>query len=323
MLTGHHRDDLAETMVVNLLRGTGATGLSGIPERREPFVRPLLGFTRAEVRAAAEELALPFVDDPANADPRHLRSRVRTEVMPSLDALAPDVAARLARTAALVATDDAVLEEIAASFPLEREPAAVRIPVGALVTQPRAVTARIVRRALRLLHPPYPGTSADVARVLGAVAGPPSELTGGLRAEREGASVVVSDPAAAPAPPAPTTLRAGATVVFGPCVLRLQQREASSADVRFGRRLALSVDAGPDLRVRPAVSGERIDIRGGSKLLRDAMAEAGVPRRLRPSWPVIEGRGRIAAVAGARVAEWARPPAATRTVLELITERTS
>ncbi len=70
VVTGHHAGDVAETVLANLLRGAGATGLSGIPAERPPFVRPLLAVRAGDVRRAAVDLDLPFADDPANARPR-------------------------------------------------------------------------------------------------------------------------------------------------------------------------------------------------------------------------------------------------------------
>src|SRR5687768_10005978 len=73
-LTGHTADDQAETVLLNLLRGAGLDGLSGI---RAGERRPLLGLRRHETRALCNALGLVAVDDPTNADPRHRRNRVR------------------------------------------------------------------------------------------------------------------------------------------------------------------------------------------------------------------------------------------------------
>lgn len=323
IVTGHHADDAAETVLLNLLRGAGTTGLSGIPRRRLPFVRPLLDCSRTELRTAALELGLPFHDDPANADPKHLRNRLRNEVLPVLDEVVAGVVPRIAATASLLAADDAELQEIAARVPLSSEPGAVRIPMGALVTQPAPIASRIVRRALRSLRPPYAGSATDVAKVLGSVYGPATELTGGLRSMREGPFVVVLDPALATPQPSPRPLAVDEVHEFGPCVVSLAKRPPGRPTIRSPHRLALDASLEPALLIRRAEPGERIAIVGGSKLVRDAMAEAGVPPRVRSGWPVIDVHGRIAAVAGVRVAAWATPGDVRQRVLELITERSS
>ena len=323
VITGHHADDSAETVVLNLLRGAGATGLSGIPGTRLPFVRPLLGCSGTEVRLAAVELGLPFRDDPANEDTTHLRNRVRLEVLPALDAVASGVAGRLATTSSLLADDDALIQRRADDAPLTSEPGAVRIPMGLLVTQPRPVASRIVRRALRMLAPPYAGSSADVAKVLASVSGSPAELTGGLRTAREGPFVVVVDPSLPANTMEPRAIAVSETHSFGPCTVSLRLGSHRSPGIRTGLRLALDADLAQALVVRCAEAGERIDIGTGTKLVRDAMAEAHIPARIRSGWPVLDARGRIVAVAGVRVAAWAAPGASTRSVIELITERSS
>src|SRR5206468_5305850 len=85
LVTAHHRDDQVETILLRVLKGSAPAGLAGIPARaRGGTVRPLLPFTKAELGAYAAERALPAHDDPANRDPRHLRSWLRVALLPLL-----------------------------------------------------------------------------------------------------------------------------------------------------------------------------------------------------------------------------------------------
>ena len=85
LVTAHHQDDQVETILLRVLRGSAPSGLAGIAARaRGGLVRPLLPFTRAELVAYTTARALPVHDDPANRDPRHLRSWVRQAVVPLL-----------------------------------------------------------------------------------------------------------------------------------------------------------------------------------------------------------------------------------------------
>ena len=118
VLTGHTRDDQAETVLLALARGAGPRGLAGMPARRDlggvPLLRPLLEISREQTRAACAVLGLSPWQDPHNTDPSYARSRVRADLLPALvRALGPGVVDNLARTARLVAADNAALDELA------------------------------------------------------------------------------------------------------------------------------------------------------------------------------------------------------------------
>jgi tRNA(Ile)-lysidine synthase len=144
--TGHTRSDQAETVLHRLLRGSGARGLAGIPPRRGRIVRPILDRSRGEVLDYLRERHLKWREDPSNASPRFLRNRIRREVVPALEALAPGIERRLARTADLLREDDRALERMAAHA-LER--GAVSAATSALRALPLAARRRAVRRLWR------------------------------------------------------------------------------------------------------------------------------------------------------------------------------
>ncbi|GAB4195719.1 MAG: tRNA lysidine(34) synthetase TilS [Wenzhouxiangellaceae bacterium] len=104
LLMAHHRDDQAETVLLRLLRGAGLRGLAAIPEQRPlgqgVLLRPLLQWSRQQLRDYCAANELPFIDDPANADLRHQRNRIRHQVMPLLEQHWPGAAEQIARSAA-------------------------------------------------------------------------------------------------------------------------------------------------------------------------------------------------------------------------------
>ena len=115
ILLGHTLDDQAETVLLGLARGSGTRSLAGMPARRGPFVRPLLGLRRATTRAACADFGLEPWEDPHNEAPGFARARVRHRVLPVLEAeLGPGIAEALARTAALARADADLLDELAA-----------------------------------------------------------------------------------------------------------------------------------------------------------------------------------------------------------------
>jgi tRNA(Ile)-lysidine synthase len=185
-MTGHTADDQAETVVLNLVRGAGLDGLAGM---RPGPAKPLLGLRRAETRALCASLGIVPVHDPSNADLRLRRNRVRQEVLPLLDDVAQrDVAAVVARTAALLDDDAALLERLAADI----DPTDAR----ALAAAPLSLARRAVRRWLAADRPPYPPDEATVARVLEVARGTwrATEIGGGRRVARTGGRLRVERP---------------------------------------------------------------------------------------------------------------------------------
>ncbi len=87
--TGHHADDRAETMLIRILRGTGARGLAVLPPRDGDRIRPILRARRSDVLSHIARHRIPHCHDPSNRDPRFLRVRVREEVLPLLERLNP------------------------------------------------------------------------------------------------------------------------------------------------------------------------------------------------------------------------------------------
>ena len=149
--TAHTADDNAETILLNIGRGSGIGGLRGIPRRRGRIVRPLLGVRRAELHRLAAEAGVRSVSDSTNDDDRFLRARVRAEVLPALERLNPSAVEALLRLARVATDDDLVLHEIAAAE-LERrrlsDPRDSSFRLDWHEPPPRAIGRRVVRLAL-------------------------------------------------------------------------------------------------------------------------------------------------------------------------------
>ena len=98
LVTGHQADDKLETFIINLSRGTGIDGLSGIPEDTPTIKRPLLQFSRADILAYAKENKIVWREDTSNADKKYLRNRIRHELVPGLKSLHPTFDKNFAKT---------------------------------------------------------------------------------------------------------------------------------------------------------------------------------------------------------------------------------
>ncbi|MBX2797972.1 MAG: tRNA lysidine(34) synthetase TilS [Myxococcales bacterium] len=154
---GHHRGDLAETVLINLIRGTGSSGLSGMAHRRGRYVRPLLDLSREDVMAWAQHRNLQFREDPTNRDSRFLRNRIRNEVLPLLERIRAGSEASIARSARVVASDDALLMQLA-------DDAAASLRTGSIGTDWISTTPEpLVRRKLLALDTSLTAAQIDAA----------------------------------------------------------------------------------------------------------------------------------------------------------------
>lgn len=139
---GHTLDDQAETVLLGLARGSGLRSLAGMPATRDGFVRPLLGITRDQTRRSCREQGVTWWDDPHNADPRFARVRVRTSVLPVLEAeLGPGIAHALARTAELAREDADTLDDLARAH----APSGAEVDCSGLLELPAALRHRVLR----------------------------------------------------------------------------------------------------------------------------------------------------------------------------------
>jgi tRNA(Ile)-lysidine synthase len=278
--TGHTRDDQAETVLLRLLRGSGARGLAGIPPRRGPIVRPLIDRSRAEILAFLEERELPHIEDPSNATPRFLRNRVRAEVLPALRAIAPHVERALARAADLLRDDDRAL-----SARGRRLVTRGSLRVADLLREPVAVRRRAIRSLWKRATGRRAGLEAQhvesILSLLGRQAPARAPLPGGF----EG-SVRYGEVAIRPVPSA--SAKHGATCVPGPGAHVLPGGEVLEVDGAIG--------ASWPLWWRGRRPGDRFHPAGrkGSKKLKAWLIDEKVPREERDRlWVLADDEGRV------------------------------
>ena len=136
---GHSADDRAETLLLNLLRGTGTHGLGAMPAASGSLVRPLLDCARAELAAYAAHHRLPIITDPTNAG-GNLRARVRHELLPLIEQLRPGARSALARTAAICDSERQALDRYAARLLAQR---AVDPPAESFTAGVRAMAIEV------------------------------------------------------------------------------------------------------------------------------------------------------------------------------------
>lgn len=160
LLTAHHANDQAETLLLRLMRGTGPRGLAAMASVRTLgaglLARPLLHFTRAELEAYAQVHQLSWVDDESNLDDDYDRNFLRNQVMPLLHSRWPEFKRKWQQTAELCAQQEAVMEELAREDLVRAAPLAERvgqsIELNALLGLSPARKQNILRYWLRLIN---------------------------------------------------------------------------------------------------------------------------------------------------------------------------
>ena len=191
VMTGHTADDLAETMLVNLLRGAGLDGLSPMgpdgPNGRR-VARPLLRLRRADTAALCAATGLDPVVDPSNNDRRFTRNRVRHDLLPLMAAIAGrDPVPILVRQAGLLGAEACLLDDLAASL----DPTDARVLRG----EPDVLVRRAIRNWVRSGAPEqHPPSAAEVERVMSVVKGQVTacQLSGGRVVRRSGGRLSVT-----------------------------------------------------------------------------------------------------------------------------------
>jgi tRNA(Ile)-lysidine synthase len=302
LVTAHHADDQVETVLQRLLRGSAPAGLAGIPARgARGLVRPLLPFHRAELRAYALARGLAPFDDPANADPRHTRSWLRTALVPAL-------VLRLGPEAPLAVLDvarhardelrawDAVLDELP-GLDVQSSEGAFDVARRVLSGYDKCLAGRVLRavatRAGIRLPPGAAGRLVRFAAV--AASGRRLDVPGGLVAEAAFGRLTVYRPE--PVPLARALRGAAGEESFGRYRVAWRREPAPRRLSRTGWTTWLAAD---DLRLRATSDGDRLRPLGGAgrRKVSRLLMEAKVGRGERAAYPVVVAAGDVAWVPG-------------------------
>lgn len=303
LFTAHHRDDQVETILMRVLKGSGPAGLAGIAPVSGRLVRPLLPFGRAEIRAWLASRGIESWDDPANRDMRHLRSWIRTGLLPEIRARVPAFERRLLGLAAQAATDrdawHAVVDLLAIAS--EREGEGFRFDGRPLRGRP-AELVRSVFKAIARKHGLVVG-ERGAGRVAGMIevgrSGRRVDLSGGWEARLEFGRVSVRlAPLAAREvpPPVPLAGPSGAATWDGWHISWSPDTSPSRQD-RVGHIAWLEPAS---YTVRAWRPGDRIVPLGGtgSRLVVRCMQDVKLPAARRSLWPVVALDSRVVWVPG-------------------------
>ena len=334
LLTAHHEDDQLETVLLQLLRGAGLAGIAAMPPRaafaRGALVRPLLGWSRAELSAWVRSQGLQWIEDPGNAELRRDRNYLRTRVLPLIRERWPAAATTVARAARHAAEAQRLLDALGAAD-------AARASFGAMLSAKRlrALPPERRRNALRFwisaagYRPPPASRLEEIAGPLlqaRADAHPVVAWEGALLQRQadllslRAAHRVRGEPDATPRGRSPGSLeevswpwrRRWSCTLPGP---------GGRLTLKRAARGPLDLDALPaTLIIRARRGGERLrPLRGGHhRALKSLLQEARVPVAQRARLPLIFAAERLIAVADLWLDESVQASAASRRRARLI-----
>ena len=341
LATGHTLDDQAETVLLRLLRGASSRGLTGIRPKRGRLIRPLLERRRQELRDWLDAAGEPFCEDSSNRDESIARNRLRHQLMPRIEEIAPGGVRAIGRAAALAADDERYLARAAAETAAHIVTAHgrhVSIDAKAISAVPPALARRVLRQAIEGVSP----RAAIGARHLDAVlALAAADKAHGqldlprLRATRAGGRVTVEVVAAARAASgtdaavAPQPLTVPGSVDLGQTGWRVvaARGQVSQVELSSGRGDVATLQIEParlPLAVRTWRPGDRFKPLGaaGRRKVQDLFVDRKVTRADRHRTPiVVDARGQIVWVAGLAIAHECRvtSPEAGMVILKLKT----
>ena len=299
--TAHTRDDQLETVLMRILRGSGARGLAGLCARSR-VVRPLLGVTRAKVTDYARERGVNWIEDPSNASVGFLRNRVRRDLLPALLSVAPSLGDDLLEIGERAA---ALREALEVAVDAMR----ITLDVNGALNVATASLSGYDPRELRTVWPAIAarsgvtldrrGTERLARFTIEAGVGDRMQLSGGVEVVRRRNAIALAGAREKEAPP--TALEHG--TVWGGWRFRIEQAvpDRSTSGGALPPFTAL-LDAQSGLRIRAWTPGDRMRAAGDAvpRRVKRFLRDAGLAGPDRRGWPVVLAGEEIVWIPGVR-----------------------
>jgi tRNA(Ile)-lysidine synthase len=297
--TAHHRDDLAETLLYRIFKGTGISGLASIPVRRDNIIRPLLYLSKKQIVDRVEKRKLPFVKDLSNDDESFDRNYIRKTVVPAIEKRFPGFSGKAAELAALAADEEKFWEKRTAE--LDRY---VKEENGGFILDKKVfrdgVPAALIRRKVRGILRQVGGNAYIGSDLIERVLGFRNDVRGNKTVFRAGGLRVLSsynnlcflkEPKKFHKETKHVKLKEPVTVTFGNYGLTFSG-VGEYKPVNDKDRMIFEASGAGSVTVRRRKDGDRIRI-GGSKTkkIQDLLVDGKVPMIDRENTIVIEGPG--------------------------------
>ena len=328
--TGHHRDDQIETILINILRGTGIDGLRGIPFQRGRYIRPFLNVSRLEIESYCAKHGLEPRRDLSNNDPSHyLRNKIRLDLLPMLTSDyhpgAGDALLRLAENAAIDCEYLDIQTETALNSCLAgRRARALDIDITKLLSHHASLRRRVLRLAVSNARGSRDGLSEEHVRKVLAFcedAGLPGSISIPnplIRVTRRGSILTVECPETFQTAVYSVLLQDipenrafdlpnGWQVIVRPNDDAIPYRTRPSIhDDKFLAVIDANTVDISSIHIRPWRPGDKIDpigMGGKTKKIQDIFVDAKLPAKLRATWPMVAGDQGVIWIPGIALSE--------------------
>ena len=305
--TAHTADDNAETVLLNLIRGSGLKGLCGIPPVRGNIIRPILWMNRKQVMDYLKEHGIPHIEDSSNSELIYTRNKLRHSVIPLLEQFNPRFLEAIFETSELIEEDETYLSSLADKvlWNAKREVYGLRISAGDLKKLPKPVAARVVMGASEELGAAITRSLVDGVMELAFSDSPSAKrnFAGGLTVLREYGDIIFTRLPLEIKTFAPVKLSLNETVEvpeLGLTFTYVSGVPEEKINNSFNTFLFKKDSICGKIAVRPRKTGDRISFGGtrGTKTLKKLFIDEKIPLRLRESIPVFSDEKGVIAVPG-------------------------
>lgn len=280
---GHNCDDVVETFLLNLLRGSGARGMRSIPAQRIPYVRPLIELKKNDILKYLKQRRLPYSVDETNRVLGHRRNLIRHTIVPELLKINPDLHETIRREIKIISHDDEYLERRAAAAykrTVKQQESHIFLDINRLARYTSAVAVRLVMNVIKELHGSLDGyESKHFQAVIGLMdkeSGKRINLPKGLYAQREYSMITLGRTRR----PHPKTFAVAMENEFLVTTdLILKTRVVASFDVEKTKRCE-SFDLKkiePPLFLRTRRDGDYVQTKAGRKKMKKVFHEYKIP----------------------------------------------
>lgn len=321
--TGHQADDVAETVLLRLMRGAGASGLAPLKDRSRGFIRPLLNISGSAIRGWLKQKKVKWREDTTNRDVRIPRNQMRHEILPFLEEkFGGALRMNLCRTADILREEDVLLEEMAQDY-LSHEKHDETLDMKRLTACPLALQRRVMRLWLWKEEAPLPSGFETVERLLDMESGEKEQLAEEVYAIVQEGSLRIINTTPIQRPAKKVNLRG--TISWGSVVISCASARGIESVAHGAGTYPAVCTVNPDalggkpLMARSRQPGDRIQPYGmkGTKKVQDVLVDAKVPEHLRDAVPLLVCGDELVWVPGYRIANRFAVPSKTAASLRI------